>query len=61
MHVSTVLRMVVMCKCVEHYRQCIRSPPPYHDINILKREIEGRHYDGEVYVWPPLSSLGNHV
>ena len=50
MHVSTVSRMAAMWTCVEHHRQCFRSPPPSHDINILKRDIEGRHYDGEAYV-----------
>ena len=61
MHVSSVLRMAAMCTCVFHYVDLFESPPPSHDIKVLKRDIDGDHYDGEVYIMPPPSSLRDHV
>ena len=50
-----------MCTCVDHYIELFQSPPPSHEIKILKRDIDGMHYDGEVFIMPPPSNLRNHV
>ena len=61
MHVSKVLRMVAMCTCELHYSECLKAGPPKHGISIKKNDLDGKHYDGEVYVWAPPSTLENHV
>ena len=50
-----------MCNCEEHYRVCVHSSLPYHSVKALKRDNKCNHYDGNVYIYPPPSSLGNHV
>ena len=61
MHVSKVLRMVAMCTCELHYSECLKAGPPNHGISNIKNDIDGKHYDGEAYVWAPPSTLENHV
>ena len=60
-HVSPVLRMSAMCTCVDHYVELFGKPPPSHGIKLVKRDTNGAHYDGEVFIMPPPSDLKNHV
>ena len=50
-----------MCTCVDHYVELFAKPPPSHGIKLVKRDIDGAHYDGEVFIMPPPSDLTNHV